>query len=232
MTTFPTAAVDWLRRLAREPDGRDDARLLEAFVTAREEAAFAELLSRHGPLVLGVCRRLLREPHDVEDAFQATFLVLIRKARAIGRREKLAGWLYGVAFRTAQKARFRRSRRAAVERQGDMIAEPACEAASPNDAVDWLDRELLALPEKYRLPLVLCELQGLSADWPVAGCCCANAWSATASLCPLPACSPPCLPKLAPKFRGFYSIRLFAARPPISAGRHSVPASNLSWKEC
>src|SRR5260221_7198055 len=162
MTTIPTAAVDWLRRLAREPDGRDDARLLEAFVNGREEAAFAELLRRHGPLVLGVCRRLLRDPHDVEDAFQATFLVLIRKARSIGRRERLAGWLYGVAFRTAQKARFRRGRRAAVERQGDMSAEPACETASPPDAVVWLDPELLALPEKYRLPLVLCELQGLS----------------------------------------------------------------------
>ena len=101
MTTIPTAAVDWLRRLAREPDSRDDARLLEAFVTGSEEAAFAELLRRHGPLVLGVCRRLLRDPHDAEDAFQATFLVLIRKARSIGSREKLAGWLYGVARRVA-----------------------------------------------------------------------------------------------------------------------------------
>ena len=162
MTGDPAMAVSWLRRLAREPDRRDDGRLLDAFLNARDESAFVELLRRHGPLVLGVCRRLLRDPHDVEDAFQATFLVLIRKARSIGRRERLAGWLYGVAFRTAQKARFRRSRRAAVERQGEMLLEPSREAATPPDAAERLDRELLALPEKYRLPLVLCELQGLS----------------------------------------------------------------------
>ena len=90
MTGDPAMAVSWLRRLAREPDRRDDGRLLDAFLNARDESAFVELLRRHGPLVLGVCRRLLRDPHDVEDAFQATFLVLIRKARSIGRRERLA----------------------------------------------------------------------------------------------------------------------------------------------
>src|SRR5216684_2222387 len=116
MPANPARAVTWIHRLAREPDGRDDRQLLEAFLDGREEAAFAELLRRHGPLVLGVCRRLLRNSHDVDDAFQATFLVLIRKARSIARREQLAAWLYGVAFRTAQKARFRRNRRATVER--------------------------------------------------------------------------------------------------------------------
>src|SRR5262245_25947437 len=162
MPVHPTRAVTWLRRLAREPDRRDDGRLLDAFVNRREEAAFAELLRRHGPLVLGVCRRLLRDPHDADDAFQATFLVLIRKARSIARREQLAAWLYGVAFRTAQKARFRRERRAAVERQADVTDPPARATTETPDAADLLDRELLALPQKYRLPLVLCELRGLT----------------------------------------------------------------------
>src|SRR5436305_776218 len=141
MPANPARAVTWIRRLAREPDGRDDHRLLDAFLEGREEAAFAELLRRHGPLVLGVCRRLLRDPHDVDDAFQATFVVLLRKARSIARREQLAGWLYGVAYRTAQKARFRRSRRAAVERQGAVTDEPVRSTDPPADAADLLDRE-------------------------------------------------------------------------------------------
>src|SRR5262245_42138247 len=160
-TRFPVHA--WIRRVAREADSRPDALLLQRFLQQRDEDAFAVLVRRHGPTVLGVCRRMLGDSHDVEDAFQATFLVLVRKARAIARRDRLGGWLYGVAFRTAQKARFRRARQRAVERPADDGApEPAASAVPPNDWLELLDRELLAVPAKYRLPLVLCELRGLS----------------------------------------------------------------------
>jgi RNA polymerase sigma factor (sigma-70 family) len=152
----------WIRRAAREADARPDALLLHHFLHHADEESFAVLVRRHGPTVLGVCRRLLGDRHDVEDAFQATFLVLVRKARSIGRRDRLGGWLYGVAFRTAQKARFRRARRRAVEKPADdATPEPAAPAPPPDDWLELLDRELLAVPEKYRLPLLLCELRGV-----------------------------------------------------------------------
>src|SRR5437763_10891704 len=95
-----------LRHLARRPAADDtDAALVAAVAAGRDDAAFAELLARHGPLVWGVCRRTAGHQQDAEDAFQATWLVLARKAGAIGRREALASWLYGVAFRTARCAR-------------------------------------------------------------------------------------------------------------------------------
>src|SRR5436853_5537173 len=91
--------------------GPSDAELLKRFSSGRDEAAFAELVDRHGPMVLGVCRRVLRDPHDAEDAFQATFLVLAHKARSINRPQALGGWLYCVAQRTALRARLERGRR-------------------------------------------------------------------------------------------------------------------------
>src|SRR4051812_27944401 len=103
-----TAALRHLAGLARRPAADDtDAALVAAVAADRNEAAFPELLRRHGPLVWGVCRRAAGHQQDAEDAFQATWLVLARKAGAIGRRESVASWLYGVAFRTARCARAR-----------------------------------------------------------------------------------------------------------------------------
>jgi RNA polymerase sigma factor (sigma-70 family) len=137
--------------------GLTDRELLDAVVIRRDEAAFTALVRRHGPMVLGVCRRLLGNHHDAEDAFQATFLVLLRKAAAIRKREALGSWLYGVACRTARKARVLSARRAAKEKRA------ASRAPAENSERDFgLDEELNALPEKYRVPVVLCELEGRS----------------------------------------------------------------------
>jgi RNA polymerase sigma factor (sigma-70 family) len=137
-----------------------DRQLLEQFATQRDETAFATLVHRHGPLVWGVCRRLLHH-HDAEDAFQATFLVLARKAGTIRRPELLANWLYGVACRTAARARADTSRRRAQERAAAMPA-----VVLPSTDVLWqdvrpiLDEEIQRLPAKYRTPFILCYLEG------------------------------------------------------------------------
>src|SRR4051812_45288561 len=108
-----TGALLHLRRAALGPDGGGltDGQLLERFLAARDEPAFAALVRRHGPMVLGVCRRILGNAHDAEDAFQATFLVLVRSASSILARQSVGNWLYGVAYRTAQKARVVAARR-------------------------------------------------------------------------------------------------------------------------
>jgi len=100
-----------------------DAELLESFLVRGEEAAFEALVNRHGPMVLGVCQRVLRNTHDAEDAFQATFLVLIRKGRSIVPREMVGHWLYGVAYRTALEARSLVSKRQAKEREKGQVAK-------------------------------------------------------------------------------------------------------------
>src|SRR5262249_60056085 len=107
-----------VQKLAAPPglDALTDGQLLERFVAAQEEAAFATLVRRHGPLVLGVCRRLLRGRADAEDAFQATFVVLFRRARSLDRRGSLAGWLYTVAYHVALRARAAAARRRRQER--------------------------------------------------------------------------------------------------------------------
>jgi RNA polymerase sigma factor (sigma-70 family) len=138
-----------------------DGQLLERFLARRDEAAFAALVRRHGPMVFGVCRRVLRDRGDAEDAFQATFLVLVRKAASVGRRELLGSWLYGVAHRTALKARA-----LAVRRRGR--EQPLVDVAMEQPVADlvWrelrpiLDEELSRLPEKYRAAVVLCWLEG------------------------------------------------------------------------
>jgi RNA polymerase sigma factor (sigma-70 family) len=154
-----------LRRTMLRTAGAEvsDAQLLGDFLERGEEDAFAALLRRHGPMVMGVCRRLLRHHHDAEDAFQATFLVLARKARTIMPREMLSNWLYGVAYRTALEARRVCARHRA--REQPVADPPERQGRGPEDMSDLrqiLDRELSALPDRYRVLLVLCELEGKS----------------------------------------------------------------------
>ncbi len=147
-----------------------DEELLGRFVARRDEAAeaaFAALVERHGPMVLGVCRRVLGDRHEAEDAFQATFLILTRKASSIARRGQLANWLFGVACRTAMGARTRETRRKAREERAHATSrtrvEPACdEEAALCELRSILDEELARLPERYRGAVVLCELEGVS----------------------------------------------------------------------
>jgi RNA polymerase sigma factor (sigma-70 family) len=147
--------------LLQEGAGLTDGQLLERFLAARDEDAFAALVRRHGPMVLAVCRRVLGDAHDAEDAFQATFLVLVRKAAGLPGRQLLGAWLHGVAYRTSLKARTMMARRRARERQATVRA--AAECPNPEAAPDMLrllDQELNRLPDKYRLPVILCELEG------------------------------------------------------------------------
>jgi RNA polymerase sigma factor (sigma-70 family) len=154
--------IERLRRALPPPDGGglSDGQLLGRFVAGRDEAAFAALVRRHGPMVLGTCRRVLRDAHDAEDAFQATFLVLARKAAALGKREAVGSWLYTVAFRAALEARAAIARRRARERQVDAMPHPEVAPEEPQDWRPLLDAELSALPEKYRAAVVLCDLEG------------------------------------------------------------------------
>lgn len=159
--TTPTRAVQTLAR----QDPRTDSELLTRFLTHHDQAAFAALVTRHGSLVYGVCRRALGTSADADDAFQATFLVLVKRASAIPWRANLGPWLFGVAHRIAAKARFRRDRRFALEKQVDTMPHP--EATSPDraesdDLSRLFDEELAKLPEEMRRAVVLCELQGLS----------------------------------------------------------------------
>src|SRR5581483_4664337 len=162
MAEPPLSAV--VRRLVRglpPTDGTADDALLERFVAWRDEAAFELLVYRHGPLVRGVCRRVLRHEQDAEDAFQAAFLALARKAAAV-RGRSLAGWLYRVAFHAALKAKARSARRETS--LPDVAATGGCPAELLHDreARAAVDEEILRLPERFRLPVVLCYLQGRS----------------------------------------------------------------------
>jgi RNA polymerase sigma factor (sigma-70 family) len=141
--------------------GRSDGELLECFITERDDAAFAALVRRHGPMVWGVCRRILSSHHDAEDAFQITFLVLVRKATSVVPREKLANWLYGVAHQTARNTRAAAARRRLRERQVVEMPEPAAPDQDLwRDLKAVLDQELSRLPSKYRAAIVLCDLEG------------------------------------------------------------------------
>jgi RNA polymerase sigma factor (sigma-70 family) len=157
-----------LRRLAgtSTPTAESDAELLRRFAERRDEAAFTALVDRHGPLVLGVCRRLLWDSRDVEDAFQATFLVLARNASAVRRPASLAAWLYGVARRVALRARRSTSRQPGTEPLPDLPSRgpDPLQQLTARELLDVVDKELARLPEKYRLSLVLCALDGLSVE--------------------------------------------------------------------
>ncbi|HEX4612172.1 MAG TPA: sigma-70 family RNA polymerase sigma factor [Urbifossiella sp.] len=146
-------------RLAHDP-GPADRDLLTAFAASRDEAAFTELVRRHGGLVLAACRRVTGHAQDAEDAFQAAFLVLARRAGQVGRPEQLGNWLYGVAVRTALDARS--ARRRIREQPLAAAPEPADADRGPDpDLAGVMDEELARLPEKYRAAVVLCELEGV-----------------------------------------------------------------------
>jgi RNA polymerase sigma factor (sigma-70 family) len=144
-------------RASPEPDGLPDRALLRSFVAKGEEAAFAALLRRHGPMVLGVCRRVLGDDHEAEDACQLTFLTLARRAGAITKQDSLAAWLYGVAYRQAVKARAKAARKRTAERKVLRRAP-----AGPSEGLTWrevreaLDQELSRLPEYCRAAFLLC----------------------------------------------------------------------------
>jgi RNA polymerase sigma factor (sigma-70 family) len=156
--------MDHLRRAAQTGDeSLGDGELLGCFLERREEGAFAALLRRHGPMVLGVCRRILGNVHDAEDAFQATFLILVRKAASVRPREAVGNWLYGVAYRTALEARTRIARRRGREKQMEDLPHPEVQPEEHwPELQPLLDRELHRLSDKYRLPVVLCDVEGRS----------------------------------------------------------------------
>ncbi len=161
----PQTLLRQLRRLIPPPGagGVADAELIDRFVREQDEAAFELLVWRHGPMVLGVCTRAARDAHDAEDAFQATFLTLARKAGSIGKRASIASWLYKVAYRITLRARARAAKRAARERPlGDleMSAPPAGDEPAWRELRPVLDAEVQRLPEKYRTAFVLCHLEG------------------------------------------------------------------------
>jgi RNA polymerase sigma factor (sigma-70 family) len=145
----------------RPSDHIADAVLLDHFVRRNDQAAFAALLERHGPMVLGVCRRLLSDTHEADDAFQATFLIFLQKAGSLRDPASLGNWLYGVAYRVARRARTVAARWRAREREVPVMAA----ADSSPDAI-WeelrpiLDKEIAQLPRKYQAPVVLCYLEG------------------------------------------------------------------------
>jgi cobalt-zinc-cadmium efflux system membrane fusion protein len=169
--------LQYIRKVAAEKSLLDlaDPELLDQFITQRDETAFAALVRRHGPMVLGLCLRILHNEQDAEDAFQSTFLVFSRQAASLRPHKSLVGWLYSVAYRTAQKARLDAARRRKYE-GGTTVAEVADPLAqiTVREVHEILDRELTRLPVKFRVPLVLCYLEGLTRDeaaqrldWPV-----------------------------------------------------------------
>ena len=154
---------------ARETDGRSDAELLRLFVEQHDQPAMTAIVGRHGPLVMGLCRNMLKNEQDAADAFQATFLVLLKKARSIGKPASLASWLHAVACRVALRARSQSMRRQKHEWSGtDMTpmafaVEPAGEEPG-TETVGLIHQELCKLPERFRLPVILCYLEGESRE--------------------------------------------------------------------
>jgi RNA polymerase sigma factor (sigma-70 family) len=148
--------------------GLSDGQLVERYLLRRDdaaEAAFRALVERHGPMVLRACRGVLHDTHAAEDAFQATFLILARKAASIRQRESVASWLFGVASRVAVRVDARQERRATHERQAGAMAEvTACSSDGSPDPIPEVQEEVGRLPERYRAPIVLCYLEGLTQE--------------------------------------------------------------------
>jgi RNA polymerase sigma-70 factor (ECF subfamily) len=163
-----TRVLAELRRTSAEAEAAvSDARLLERFTRGADEAAFELLVWRHQRMVLGVCRRVLGDRHDAEDAFQATFLTLAKKAGALRRREALAAWLYRVAYRVSLTARAGRARRAAHERPlpaAEAVVAPPDATAERRDLAAAVDDEVSRLPERFRAAVVLCYLEGKTVE--------------------------------------------------------------------
>jgi RNA polymerase sigma factor (sigma-70 family) len=161
-TSGPLLAFIRRMTVSRSHSELTDNELLQRFAAQREESAFTALMHRHGPMVLGVCQSILQDTQDAEDVFQATFLVLVRKPRGIARPASVASWLHGVAYRLAMKARVGNARRRSCEKQ----AVTTMPAGEPHDGVIWRDlrrvlhEEVDRLPERFRLPFVLCHLEG------------------------------------------------------------------------
>jgi RNA polymerase sigma factor (sigma-70 family) len=151
--------------------GLTDGQLLDQYVQSRDETAFAALVDRHGPMVLRVCRSRLGDRHGAEDAFQATFLVLAQHARTIRKSEAVAGWLLGVAGRVSAKALSAARRRSIAEQQAGLSQDVATQETPPEPWAELYD-ELERLPERYRLPLVLCHLEGLTYEQAAVRLCC------------------------------------------------------------
>jgi RNA polymerase sigma factor (sigma-70 family) len=157
--------------------GLGEGQLLDRFLADRDEAAFTELIARHGPMVQGICRRWLDDPHDIEDAFQATFLILLRKAASLRDRESLSNWLFGVSLRVARRSRFNSERRRSHERScGSEAAMTSTISDDPADreVMTIVDQEIQRLPEKQQAAVVLCLVQGRTHDaaarelgWPI-----------------------------------------------------------------
>jgi RNA polymerase sigma factor (sigma-70 family) len=164
-TKSPSPVLRLVRRLAHPPAAvRGDEQLLEGFLRGEADALEA-LVERHGPMVLGVCRRVLRDSNDADDAFQATFLVLLRKARSIRRGESLGPWLYGVAYRVARKAQAGAARRRALlPRPAEAHSSDPGDEAARRDLRRVLDEEVSRLPARYRDSVVLCYFEGRSKE--------------------------------------------------------------------
>src|SRR5262245_22000599 len=146
---------------ASEGAEQTDGMLLDRFIRQQDESAFETLMQRHGRMVLGLCRSILHDAHDADDGFQATFLVLARKASSIRKQPSVASWLYGVAYRTALRAKITSARRRVQERQAvDMSHDDLVSEIGRQELRGVVHEELQRLPEKYCAPLVLCYLEG------------------------------------------------------------------------
>ena len=168
--------VDQLRHLfeGRSVAGASEWQLLRRYLEGRDEVAFGAIVARHGPMVLGVCRRLLADARDVEDAFQATFVILARKGGTLGEGDPVAHWLYGVARHVALKARASAARRRRLEGSARPVEVARPDEPSGRDLAGVIDQELARLPAKYRAPVVLCYLEGQTHEeaarnlgWPL-----------------------------------------------------------------